>query len=187
MAFEELDLRNPSDLKCFGYRPKYKRDPNTGKKIYLKSWVTIARQSLTDGWNNVDVKSLEDDLTQNINECYFEIVDAVIEDFESGMRWRVAFDIDMGLWKFSIDKSPDAEVTPEQCKALSESEYFKKFARKCGQIIDEADQVFNKIVNYHLENGDLLKVPEVKLGRILYSIELKWWMDNLRQCKYAIK
>lgn len=58
--FDGLDLRF---VVCFGYSyPK------------AKSWTNLAEVSIDKGWENIDAKSLEEDLMHNVETCYYKIV-----------------------------------------------------------------------------------------------------------------
>lgn len=173
MAFENLDLRKDA---CFGRTPEENRP----------GWVQLAEMSISEGWDRIDVKKLERDLTTNVFNSYFKICEFDAEDLDTGIVWHAEFNNDLGMWKVAIAESPDAEVEAEDIDALVKSEMFTDFAMNAGQTIDKAVRIYNEVIDAHLEDGDLLEVDEIKLARILFSVDLKWWMDNLRQGKYSL-
>lgn len=173
MAFENLDIRENA---CFGRTPEEMKP----------GWVQAAEMSITEGWNKIDVEKLERDLQTNVANSYFKICEFDAEDLDTGILWHAEFNNDLGMWKASIAGSPEAEVTTEDADALFKSPAFIDFAMNAGQTIDKAMNIYNLVVDQHLENGDLLEVDEIKLARILFCIDLKWWMDNLRQGKYSL-
>ena len=70
---------------------------------------------------------------------------------------------------------------------LSASRDFKKFSKRCGDKIDRAVEIYRKIAERHVQEGDLMKVDPVKLEAILAVAETKHAMLNLRNGKYELK
>lgn len=176
MAFEYLDLRY---AECFGWRRPDRRNPG-------RSWVDIAEASVGLGWNGVDVKALERDLAFNVRQCYFNIACGEFIDMSTDFIWRATFINDHAMWKLTLPKSPDTEVLPEDASAFFASEFFKKFAKRCADLIRHAEFRFTQTVEPHLDDGDLLEVQEEKLSRIMYSAGNKRFMENLRTGKYEM-
>lgn len=178
MAFENLDLKSAI---CFGWRPRFRSG------VPVRSWCEIAEESITKGWRRVNVKALARDLAVNVDACYFYVAQGEFVDLDTGFTWRAVFVNDHMMWKLDLPGSPDAETLPEDADAFFKSEFFRKFAKRCGDLIDRARAEFTKTVEQHLEDGDLLEVDEVKLSRVMKDVDTKRFMENLRGCKYELE
>ncbi len=171
--FENLDLRKAF---CFGWCP-----PRAGR-----CWADIAEESVTRGWRNSDVARLDDDLRRNVDACYFYTCQGTFEDLDTGYGWRAAFVADHAMWRLVLDGSPGAEVLPEDAKAFFSCEYFRRFAKRCGDVLDRAKKVYRGVVDGHVKSGELLKTDVVKAERILKSLDVARFMDNLRNGRYEL-
>jgi hypothetical protein len=177
LAFQNLDLKFAT---CFGWRPSIKGAPERGQ------WCDLAREAKTKGWRHVDVHGLDRDLATNVDASYFYLARGKFVDLDTQFAWRAVFVNDHGLWRMDIPGSPEAETLPEDAKAFFESEFFKKFSKRCGDLVDDAKRLFREVVEPHVKDGDLLSVAEEKLERILFLAENAHTMDNLRQGKYEL-
>ena len=171
--FENLELRKAF---CFGWCPV----------AAGRCWANIADESVTRGWKNSDTARLDEDLKRNVDACYFFPCQGTFEDLDTGYRWRAAFVADHAMWKLELDGSPEAEVLPEDAKAFFSCEYFMKFAKRCGDILDRAKKVYCGVVDRHVKAGELMKADTVKLERILHDLGVARYMDNLRGGKYEL-
>lgn len=171
--FENLELRKAF---CFGWCPV-----SAGK-----CWANIADESVTRGWKSSDVARLDEDLKRNVDACYFFPCQGTFEDLDTGYRWRAAFVADHAMWKLELDGSPEAEVLPEDAKAFFSCEYFMKFAKRCGDILDRAKKIYWGVVDRHVKAGELMKADTVKLERILHDLGVARYTDNLRNGKYEL-
>lgn len=149
-------------------------------------WANIADASITKGWRNSDVKRLDVDLKKNVDACYFFICQGTFEDLDTGFRWRAAFVNDHALWKLELSEG-QAEVLPEDAKAFFSCEYFKKFSKRCGDLIDRARKIYLDVVDPHLKNGELMSVDPVKMERLVHDSGVSQFMDNLRNSKYELQ
>ena len=177
MAFQNLDLNFAT---CFGWRPRIKGAPER------RLWCDLAREAETKGWRNVDVKGIDLDLATNVDASYFYLARGKFTDLDTQFKWRAVFVNDHGLWKLDLPESNGAETLPEDAKAFFESEYFKKFSKRCGDLVDQARKLYRKVVEPHLKDGDLLSVAEEKLERVMFLAENARTMENLRGGKYEL-
>lgn len=127
-----------------------------------------------------------DSLQLDVEASYFRPVTAEFRDFGTDMTWRAEFVADHSLWRLSVANSPDAEVLPDDAKAFFASRYFLKFAKRCGDILDDARQALDKTAEPLLRDGRLLQVNEVKLARIEHDLDTAHYMENLRNGKYEL-
>ena len=170
--FEGLDIRS---VRCFGFKSP-KQD----------SWKQIAQQSVSAGWKYIDVKQLEQDLAHNVDESYASIVEFTSEDVNTGIKWRAKFINDKQLWTLQIEDRPDAEVLLDDKVAFFTSELFLNFMKKALDYVLSAKKTYDEIVSQHLENGELLKVNEVKLSALLWYIDNKTFIDNFRLGEFIL-
>lgn len=170
--FEGLDIRS---VRCFGFKSP-KQD----------SWKQIAQQSVSAGWKYIDVKQLEQDLAHNVDESYTSITEFTSEDVNTGIKWRAKFINDKQLWTLQIEDSPDAEVLLDDKVAFFTSELFLNFMKKALDYVLSAKKTYDEIVSQHLENGELLKVNEVKLSALLWYIDNKTFIDNFRLGEFIL-
>lgn len=170
--FDGLDLR---EIKCFGFSsPK------------SDCWVNIANQSVTVGWKNVDMPKLEESLADNVDQSYVCIIQFLAEDVSTGIKWKADFVNDKQLWRLSIDGSPEAEVLLEDKAGFFQSELFIKTMKKATEYIMQAKKTYDELVKIHLDNGEMLKVNEVKLAALLWFINSKGFIDNIRVGKFIM-
>ena len=170
--FNGLDLR---EVKCFGFcSPK------------SDCWVNIAKQSITAGWKDIDSKKLEENFAQNVDQSYATITEFLAEDVSTGIKWRAQFVNDNQLWKLDIDGSPDAEVLLEDKAGFFQSELFIKTMKKATEYILQAKKTYYDLVKVHLDDGELLKVNEVKLAALLWFVDSKGFIDNFRVGKFIM-
>lgn len=172
--FGNLDLR---EAYCFGF----------SKNPSVSCWVDLAEGSATRGWKNSDVRQMDRDLKRNVDACYFFMCQALFEDLDTGFGWRVRFVNDHMLWSAELEGSPDAEVSPEDAKALFSCETMKKFAKRCGDLIDRAKRVYDRFVDGKLKEGELMAVDVPKLERLLTDANTSRFTDNLRGLKYELR
>ena len=175
MAFERLTLKS---ALCFGWSPPSATGP-------AGCWYDIAEQSVTKGWRGVDVGALEKDLAANVDASYFYICQGEFQDFDTDFRWRAVFVNDHAMWRLDMP-GQDIDIIPEDAKEFFGSEYFKKFSKRCGDLIDRAKARYWKTVDPRLKAGDLLQVAPEKLERILHDVDVKHFMENLRNGKYEL-
>ena len=172
--FDNLDLR---EVYCFGFCPR----------ASTTSWVNLADQSVTRGWKHSDVRRIDYDLKTNVDACYFFICQGTFVDLDTQIRWRARFENIHSLWQLELVDGKHAEVLPEDAADFFGCEYFKKFTKRCGDKIVRAVEIYRKIAERHVREGDLMAVDPVKLEAILECAETKRFMDNLRNCKYELK
>lgn len=170
--FEGLDIRS---VRCFGFKSP-KQD----------SWKQIAQQSVSAGWKYIDVKQLEQDLVHNVDESYASIAEFTAEDVNTDIKWRAKFINDKQLWTLQIEDSPEAEVLLDDKVAFFTSELFLSFMKKALDYILYAKKTYDEIVSQHLEDGELLKVNEVKLSALLWYIDNKTFMSNFRLGEFIL-
>ena len=171
LKFQLLDPRN--GCRCFG---GFNEDEQT--------WISISDQSVNDGWNQIDIEQLEDSLTNDVNDSYYNIASLELLDAGTNIVWIAKFINDKSLWKLEIKDSPKAEVLDDDKSTFFVSENFVNLVRKCGDILDNAKTKIENVLMNHLENGELLQVDEVKLAAILFWLNDKQFMENFRTCKY---
>ena len=149
-----------------------------------KNWLSLAEQSITDGWRNIDSNMIEQDLANDVNRSYQNIAMIEIVDLATEVAWVAKYINDKSLWKLEIKDSSTAEVLDEDKAAFFQSEEFGKILRDCGDTLIKALKIFNDVVKTHLEKAEMLEVDEVKLSAILYWLNDKMFMDNFRIGKY---
>lgn len=168
--FDGLDLRY---VTCFGYSyPK------------AKSWTNLAEVSIDKGWENIDAKSLEEDLMHNVEACYYKIVQLKLQNINDDMAYVAVFDNNRGLWDVFIENSPKAELTIEQRSEFFKSEIFKRSAKRAYYIILDAKKTYENVVKWHIEHGELIDIDVVKLDAILHWIDKQYFLDNILNGKY---
>lgn len=168
--FAGLDLRY---AKCFGYSVPEE-----------KNWKYLADQADNLGWNNVDVKQLEKNLTQDVEKSYMKIAQFKLTNVDDETDYILSFDNNKSLWDLHIAHSPKAELDIEERADFFKSKLFKKITQRTYDRILSAKQTYDKIVKQHLENGELLLVDVVKLDAILSFIDTEHFLDNLLNGKY---
>ena len=168
--FAGLDLRY---AKCFGYSVPEE-----------KNWKYLADQADNLGWNNVDVKQLEKNLTKDVEQSYMKIAQFKLTNVDDETDYVLSFDNNKSLWSLYIAHSPKAELDVKERADFFKSKLFKKIAQKTYDRILSAKQTYDKIVKQHLENGELLLIDVVKLDAILSFIETEHFLDNLLNGKY---
>ena len=168
--FAGLDLRY---AKCFGYSVPEE-----------KNWKYLADQADNLGWNNVDVKQLEKNLTQDVEKSYMKIAQFKLTNVDDETDYILSFDNNKSLWDLHIAHSPKAELDIEERADFFKSKLFKKITQRTYDRILSAKQTYDKIVKQHLENGELLLVDVIKLDAILSFIDTEHFLDNLLNGKY---
>ena len=174
MAFENLELK---EAFCFGWCPRARTE----------AWYNLAIESVTTGWKNANIEHIDQDLKTNVDTCYFFICRGTFEDLDTGMKWQAQYINDHGLWLLTLPEGDGAEVLPEDAKAFFSCEYFKKFAKRCGDLIARAVDCYHEVIEQHLTGGELMSVDPVKLERIMFVAENAKMTDNLRNGKYELK
>lgn len=168
--FDGLDLRY---ALCFGYSsPK------------ANSWTNIAEIAIDKGWNNIDASMLEENFMHNIEACYYNIAQFMLENVEDDMCYNLMFDNSKSLWHVSIKNSPKAEMTVEQRADFFKSDVFQKIAKQTYYIIINAIKIYKKIVKQHIENGELINIDIIKLDAILHYVDQEYFLENLVNGKY---
>ena len=120
--FAGLDLRS---AKCFGYSV-----PET------KNWKYLADQADDVGWKLIDVKTLERNLTKDVEDSYFKIAQFNLTNVDDDIDYSLWYDNNKALWEVKIKDSPKAELTIEERADFFKSDMFKKIAQKTyGKII----------------------------------------------------
>ena len=168
--FAGLDLRK---ALCFGYSyPK------------TNGWKFLADQSEDAGWQNIDVKQLENSLTKNVDQCYYKIAQFLLVNVDDDMPYSLWYDNNKALWNIEIANSPEAELTAEERKDFFGSEMFKKISKRTYYMLLDAVKSYNTNVKWHVDNGDLLLVDAVKLDAILHFLDTDYFMKNILNGKY---
>ena len=170
MAFENLDLKA---AYCFGY-----------ESPLSACWQRIAQETVTTGWTREKAKAIEESLKKNVDSSYQKICMYKLVDLDTDITWQVSFICQKSMWELVIADSPDAEVSLDEKQEFFKSEMFRKVAVKSSDYIEAAKKTFKDIVQAHLENGEMLKVDEVKLAAIDFCIQNSGSMDNLRSGKF---
>lgn len=176
MAFERLDLKAVS---CFGWsRPD--KSGETG-------WAATARKCVSFGWSEEAARKIDDGLAADVSRSFRRIASGRFVDLDTQVQYRAYFDNAKGLWFLEIVDSPAADVLDEDLQGFFGSEEAGRFARRCSHLALDAADVYGGIVKEHLENGELLKVNEQKLDRILRDLAVGRFIDNLRGCRFGRK
>lgn len=168
--FAGLDLRS---AKCFGYSV-----PET------KNWKYLADQADDVGWKLIDVKTLERNLTKDVEDSYFKIAQFNLTNVDDDIDYSLWYDNNKALWEVKIKDSPKAELTIEERADFFKSDMFKKIAQKTYGKIISAKKTYDNIVEPRMNNGELMLVDVVKLDAILTFIDTEHFMDNLLNGKY---
>jgi len=58
--------------------------------------------------------------------------------------------------------------------------------KKATEYIMQAKKTYDELVKIHLDNGEMLKVNEVKLAALLWFINSKGFIDNIRVGKFIM-
>lgn len=175
MAFEGLELTQGF---CFGAVSS-----NPVKKA--ESWVSISELSETRGWRDVDVGRLEESLASDVDQSYASVATGFFHDVESDMKWTARFSNDRALWELTLEGQPDVEVTPDQKKEFFGSEAAKAFAARVCQFFARAKRQWDKVIDYRMGQGELLKVDPIKSERVIWVLNDERSMENLRTLKFA--
>lgn len=170
--FANLDLR---EAFCFGWEKDTKK----------KCWYNKALESKAIGWKKADVSGIELSLKQNVDACYFYLANFYFVDLDDEIKWHAFFDNSKGLWRLEIQDSPKAEIDAQQYADFFASDLMKKAASRAYDLIKRAEKEFEETLRYHLENGEMLQVDEVKLNAELHFINDSLLMENLKTCKWV--
>lgn len=171
--FSTLDLRQ---ARCFGYHsPKQ------------NSWLNISQQISNVGWNNIDIKQLEQQLALDVEQSYINIAEFKLVNVSDGLSYTLKFDNNKGMWNVCITDSPKAELTAEQQSNFFKSELFNKIAKRAYYWLSDSLKSVQEDVYPHINKGELLLIDVVKLDAILHFLQSKHFLENLRNGKfYAI-
>lgn len=170
--FGSLDLR---EAYCFGWEKDAKE----------KCWYNKSLQAKAVGWKKADVPGIELSLKQNIDACYFYLVSFYFVDLEDETRWHAFFDNSKGLWRLEISDSPKADLDAQQLADFFASDMMKKAASRAYDLIKRAEKEYEETLSYHVENGELLEIDEIKLEAELHFIGDSLLMENLKGCKWV--
>lgn len=96
----------------------------------------------------------------------------------------MSFDNSKQLWQVEIANSPKAELAVEERADFFKSDMFKKIAKKTYLRLSSAKDIYHKIVEEHLLNGEMLLVDTVKLDAILHFLDSDFFMKNIASGKY---
>lgn len=173
MAFERLDLKAVS---CFGW-----------SRPIQPSWVELAKKSVSSGWTIGIAKQIDEKLAQDVSKSFERLIQCRFIDLATNIYYKAYFDNSRGLWYLEIIDSPKAQILDDDLNGFFGSDGFKRFAKRCSQILTDAKQVYDETIKEHLENGELLSVSEQKLDWILRDLDVGRFMDNLRDCRYGKK
>lgn len=88
------------------------------------------------------------------------------------------------MWGLQVQDSPKAEISIEDKAAFFKSDMFKKIAQRTADIVLRANDEYEQVIDWHLKNGELLEVDEVKLSAILHLIGQTLTISNLRNGKW---
>ena len=168
--FAALDLRY---AHCFGYSMPVQ-----------KNWLYLAKQVKDVGWNMVDVKQLEKNLTKDVEMSYFNIAMFKLTNIDDEMDYILFFKNDKALWELDIQNSPDAEIDISDKTNFFKSDMFQKIAKKTYARLTDAKNIYDEVLKEHTEKGELLLVDDVKLMAILHFLDTELLMKNLLDGKY---
>lgn len=170
--FANLDLR---EAYCFGWEKDTKKN----------CWYNKSLEAKAIGWKKADVPGIELSLKQNVDACYFYLVNFYFADLDDEIKWHAFFDNSKGLWRLEIQDSPKAEIDAQQYADFFACSLMKKAASRAYDLIKRAEKEFEETLRYRLENGELISVDEIKLGAELHFINDSLLMENLRTCKWV--
>ena len=170
--FQDLDLR---EAFCFGWERDAKK----------KCWYNKSLEAKMIGWKNADVPGIQLSLKQNVDACYFYLVNFYFVDLEDETRWHAFFDNSKGLWRLEIQDSPKAEIDAQQYADFFASDMMKKSSARAYDLIKRAEKEYYETLQKRIEEGELLEVDEVKLEAILHFINDSLLMENLKNCKWV--
>lgn len=168
--FAGLDLRY---ARCFGFALPEK-----------DNWLKIAKQSEDINWNLIDVKQLENSLSKDVLKSYLFIAEYKLVNVDDDMGYTIKFNNNETLWQVEITGSPKAEMTIEERANFFKSDMMKKIAKRTYQILLNAKDTYDKIVDYHMKNGELLLVDLTKFEAIYSFLDNDHFMQNILDCKY---
>ena len=169
--FDALDLK---EAYVFGW------ELNPEKKC----WYNLSLQARAVGWNNANIQQLENSLKTNTEACYFHLASLYFIDLEDETRYHAYFDTMKMLWALEITDSPKADLEIQQIGDFFKSDLMKKCAKRCGDLITRAAKEFEDNLEFHLSQGQLLKVDETKLSAILQAVKQDITIKSLRECKW---
>lgn len=169
--FGNLDLR---DALCWGWCPKKS----------TSCWVNVADAARQGTWDGAAVAAVDRDLAKNSDACFYFTCQGLFEDLDTGFLWRAQFVADHMLWRLTLENS--GKVLPEDAADFFSSEYFLRFARRCGDLIDRARQVYAEAVEPRVKAGEMLSPDPRKVERIVRDVGVARFMDNLRQGRYEL-
>lgn len=127
---------------------------------------------------------MEISLADDVNECVDSLMKAKFRDVESDMIYIVKFMNDRKLWQIEIESSPDADIPKEDKQAFFKSECWKKTCRRAVEIFERDKKTMDQYVTPKLEDGMLLKVDELKYGKIDKYLSDPELMKNIKLHKY---
>lgn len=170
MNINNIDVQN---IECFGYSEP-KED----------CWLNMLRKAAGRTWKGVDLAKFEKSLASNVKCTYFRIAGITFTDIGTGFKYFASFDNGLKHWTLEMpESSPDA-IDPKDVVDFFNSDWFKKLAKRCDQILTRALDYYKERVKPVLEAGKLLEVDETRLEAIVYLLEDPEVRKNLRMAKY---
>lgn len=127
--FQDLDLR---EAYCFGWEKNAKKN----------CWYNKSLEAKAIGWKNADVQGIQLSLKQNVDACYFYLVNFYFIDLEDETRWHAFFDNSKGLWRLEIQDSPKAEIDAQQYADFFASDMMKKSSARAYDLIKRAEKEY---------------------------------------------
>ena len=123
-------------------------------------------------------------LASNVEGAYFRVAGITFVDLDTDTTYFASFDNGLKFWTLEIpDSSPDA-VVPKDVVDFFNSDWMKRIAKRCDEILARALDYYQERVKPVLEEGKLLSVDETRLEAIEFLLQDPEVRKNLRMAKY---
>ena len=170
MNMDNIDVR---DIACFGFSMP-KQD----------CWLEMLRKADGRSWRGVDMARFEKALANNVESSYFRIAGITFVDLDTDTTYFASFHNGLKFWTLEIPDSSLDAVAPKDVVDFFNSDWIKRIAKRCDEILTRALDYYQDRVKPVLEEGKFLSVDETRLEAIEFLLQDPEVRKNLRMAKY---
>lgn len=157
-------------IEIFGLQPKQ------------NSWYDMIANA---DFESINLNTFETALKWNVDLGYYRLVSAHLIDLDTDIEYTLWFFNAKKVWALDIEgsKVPNA-VDPEDKKQFFANPLVKQIIARSHDVLLRGAKLFEEKVRPHLDAGELLKVDETKADAVIWNIEDRALMTNLKKGLY---
>lgn len=167
-----IDIKS---IACFGFSsPK------------ANSWLKRTENIPSNGWNQIDDETFEENLNANTVQSYKNIATIKFKDIDTDFEYIAMFLNDQKQWKLELPGSSDEALDKADVKEFFASEEFKKICTRADQIFSAALKAALELIMPEVKKGRFINLDEIKFEAILSMLDDPQFRKNFKRGKYFI-